>query len=256
MSVRAATARSSATSSGSSWVPERTPTIVSASVGCRAAAESADVRALGAAGPVEDGSTVARPMGAAKRTDLELLRMFCIRTPGCRDLRQIVSSAMRIADWLDGAGGAPIESFIGSKIGQHSQIITGTVCTISGSQLRSQTLGSFSVDRRTGGLTAEEVTAGDRTRRQPAMRRGTSRAGRPSSGRAREPRSLCRASRSRSGASSGATPGATPGVGAEWEWRQTVRRSDAPSCVHPATALRMTHRSGGRQRGACENGSP
>ncbi len=40
---------------------------------------------------------------------------------------------MRVADWLDGAAGAPTESFVGSKIGQHSQIITGTVCTISGS---------------------------------------------------------------------------------------------------------------------------
>ena len=36
---------------------------------------------------------------------------------------------MRVADWLDGAGGGPSESFIGCKIGQRSQIITGTVCT-------------------------------------------------------------------------------------------------------------------------------
>ncbi len=36
---------------------------------------------------------------------------------------------MGVADSLDGAVGAPTESFIGSKIGQHSQIITGTVCT-------------------------------------------------------------------------------------------------------------------------------
>lgn len=37
---------------------------------------------------------------------------------------------MRVAHLLDGAGGATTESFIGSKIGQHSQIITGTKCTI------------------------------------------------------------------------------------------------------------------------------
>lgn len=34
---------------------------------------------------------------------------------------------MRVADSLDSAEGVPTESFIGSKIGQHSQIITGTV---------------------------------------------------------------------------------------------------------------------------------
>jgi hypothetical protein len=36
---------------------------------------------------------------------------------------------MRFSHSLDSAGGAPTESFIGSKIGQASQIITGTVCT-------------------------------------------------------------------------------------------------------------------------------
>ncbi|TEX47989.1 MAG: hypothetical protein B7C54_01580 [Acidimicrobiales bacterium mtb01] len=31
---------------------------------------------------------------------------------------------MRVGHSLDGGGGAPTDSFIGSKIGQHSQIIT------------------------------------------------------------------------------------------------------------------------------------
>jgi hypothetical protein len=36
---------------------------------------------------------------------------------------------MRVGHSLDGGGGVPADSFIGSKIGQHSQIITGKVCT-------------------------------------------------------------------------------------------------------------------------------
>ncbi len=56
---------------------------------------------------------------------------------------------MRVADWLDGAAGAPTESFIGSKIGQHSQIITGTVCTILGRRqpTRRGTMGGVSSGR-------------------------------------------------------------------------------------------------------------
>ncbi len=42
-------------------------------------------------------------------------------------------AALRVAHSLNGAGGALTESFIGSKIEQHSQIITGTVWTIPGS---------------------------------------------------------------------------------------------------------------------------
>jgi hypothetical protein len=40
-------------------------------------------------------------------------------------------AAARVADLLGSAGNAPTESFIGSKIGQLSQMITGTACTRS-----------------------------------------------------------------------------------------------------------------------------
>jgi hypothetical protein len=41
---------------------------------------------------------------------------------------------MQVAESLDGAVGAPTESFIRSKTGQHSQMITAAMCTIDGSE--------------------------------------------------------------------------------------------------------------------------
>jgi hypothetical protein len=82
MSVRAAAARNVATSFGSSTVPERTPTIEELSVDLRAAGESADVPALGAAGSAVDASAEARSMCPADRTDVELVRMS-VYAPRC-----------------------------------------------------------------------------------------------------------------------------------------------------------------------------
>ena len=71
MSVRPATARSSATSSGSSKVPERTPTIVGRSVDRRVRTECVDVPALGAAGLVDDAPADASSRCPMERTDVE-----------------------------------------------------------------------------------------------------------------------------------------------------------------------------------------
>lgn len=106
MSVRAATARRSATSSGSSTVPERAPTTAGPSVDRRACPEAADVSALGAAEPVDGLPVEARSRCPVERTDLEVARMPSVRTPLCCDLRQVVSPAMRVAGSLDSAGRA------------------------------------------------------------------------------------------------------------------------------------------------------
>lgn len=82
MSVRAATARSSATKSGSSTVPERTPTIVGPSLDLWAFLESANVRALGAAGLVGDASAEVQPTFPDERTEGESARMF-LYAPCC-----------------------------------------------------------------------------------------------------------------------------------------------------------------------------
>jgi hypothetical protein len=68
-------------------------------------------------------------------------------------------AAVRVVHSLGGAVDAPTGSFIGSKIGQHSQIITGTVCTILGSRL-----GRWAPSRR--GLTGK-VHAGELSRPTP-----------------------------------------------------------------------------------------
>jgi hypothetical protein len=86
MSVRAATARNVTTSFGSSTVPERIPTIAELSVDLRAASESADVPALGAAGPVDDAPAEARFRCLADRTDVELVRMS-VYAPRCAETR-------------------------------------------------------------------------------------------------------------------------------------------------------------------------
>jgi hypothetical protein len=65
---------------------------------------------------------------------------------------------MRVVCSLDRA---KVARAIGSEPPSSTQIITGTVCTILGSQQRWLALGSFSAGRRTGGLAAEEVTDGD-----------------------------------------------------------------------------------------------
>jgi hypothetical protein len=86
MSVRVAIARSSAISSGSSRVPKRSPTIAELSVDLLVDGESADVPALGAAGPVDDVSAEARSRCPADRTDVEPARMS-LYAPRCAAFR-------------------------------------------------------------------------------------------------------------------------------------------------------------------------
>ena len=82
MSVRPATARSSATGFGSSIVPERSPTILGPSVDHRACAASADVPALDAAGPVDDASADVSSRCPMERTEGDSARMS-LYAPRC-----------------------------------------------------------------------------------------------------------------------------------------------------------------------------
>jgi hypothetical protein len=91
MSVRAATARSSATNCGSSKVAERSPMIVGTSVDLWACVESADVPALGTAGTVDDASAEARSRCPADRNGCRVGAHVSVRTPLCRNLRQVVT---------------------------------------------------------------------------------------------------------------------------------------------------------------------